>query len=55
MDDAFRLRGKCITSLDSLLKGKDKSANVVFLFNFYDCGSCIDSGFQLVKRMDEII
>lgn len=54
MDDAFRLRGKCVTSMDSLLRGKDKSANVVFLFNFYDCGSCIDSGFQLVKRMDEL-
>lgn len=51
--DAFRLKGKCVTSLDSILQGEDKKANVIFLFNFYDCGSCIDSGFQLVKRMDE--
>lgn len=51
--DAFRLKGKRITSLNSVLQGEDKSAHVVFLYNFYDCGSCIDSGFQLVKRMDE--
>lgn len=51
--DAFRLKGKRITSLNSILQGEDKSAHVVFLYNFYDCESCIDSGFQLVKRMDE--
>ena len=52
MNDAFGLKGKRITSLDSLLLGDDKKASVFFLYNYYDCNSCIDSGYQLVKRID---
>lgn len=51
--DPFRLKGMYVTSLDSILQGKDRNADIVFLYNFYDCGSCVDSGFQLVKRIDE--
>lgn len=51
--DPFRLKGMRVTSLDSILQGKDRNADIVFLYNFYDCGSCVDSGFQLVKRIDD--
>ena len=51
--DVFHLLGKHVYSLDSILQNEDKQANIIFLFNFYDCGSCIDSGFQLVKRIDK--
>lgn len=51
--DPFRLIGMRVTSLDSILQGKDRNADIVFLYNFYDCGSCVDSGYQLVKRIDE--
>ena len=51
--DPFRLKGMHVTSLDSILQGKDRNADIIFLYNFYDCGSCVDSGFQLVKRIDE--
>ncbi len=50
--DAFHLLGKHIYSLDSVLSDEDKPLKLVFLFNYYDCASCIDSGFQLVKRID---
>lgn len=51
--DPFRLKGMRVTSLDSILQDNDKNADIVFLYNFYDCGSCIDSGFQLVKQIDK--
>lgn len=51
--DPFKLKGMRITSLDSILQGMDKNAEMILLYNFYDCESCVDSGFQLVKRLDE--
>lgn len=51
--DVFHLLGKHVYSLDSILEGEDKKAELIFLFNFYDCGSCVDSGFQIVKRIDK--
>lgn len=51
--DVLHLLGKQINSLDSILINKDKQATIIFLYNFYDCGSCIDSGYQMVKRIDK--
>lgn len=51
--DVFHLLGKRVQTLDSILQEDDKKANIVFLFNFYDCGSCVDSGFQMVDRIDK--
>lgn len=51
--DAFHLLGKHVNSLDTILSEEDKSLKLVFLFNYYDCESCIDSGFQMVKRIDD--
>lgn len=32
--------------------GKDKPA-VLFLFNYYDCGTCMEHGFQAVSQIDQ--
>lgn len=49
----LRLLDKQLLSIDSILENKEKQKTVLLLFNYYDCGSCIDSAFQLVKRIDE--
>jgi len=48
--DEFHLLGKKVKCLDSILLDKGKNTNLFFLYNFYDCGSCVDSAFQLVKK-----
>lgn len=50
--DPFHLLGKQVSSIDSILpKGLTK---VVLLFNYYDCGSCVDSAFTITKKIDSI-
>lgn len=51
-NDKFHLTGKQIASIDSILP-KDPS-RILFLFNYHDCGSCVDSGFRITKRIDSI-
>lgn len=50
INDIYDLVGKKIVSIDSILP--DRKHEVIFLFNYYDCGSCIDSGFSITKRID---
>lgn len=51
--DPFYLKGKKVSSIDSILIDK-KCSNVVFLFNYYDCSSCVDLGFSITKRIDSL-
>lgn len=39
-------------SIDSIVT--NRTCRVVFLFNYYDCGSCIDSGFSITKKIDSL-
>lgn len=32
----------------------NKTCRVIFLFNYYDCGSCIDLGFSITKKIDSL-
>lgn len=51
-NDEYHLIDKQIKSIDSVLpKG---SNGIIFLFNYYDCGSCVDSGFVITKKIDSI-
>ncbi len=50
INDIYGLVGKRIVSIDSILS--DRRHEIIFLFNYYDCGSCIDSGFSITKRID---
>lgn len=51
-NDIYDLVGKKIVSVDSILS--DRKHEIIFLFNYYDCGSCIDSGFSITKRIDSL-
>lgn len=46
--DVYNLIGKRVTSIDSIVS--NKTCRVIFLFNYYDCGSCIDLGFSITKK-----
>lgn len=48
------LIGKHILSIDSVVSEKHDNQQVLYLFNHYDCGSCIDSGFQITKIIDKL-
>ena len=50
--DSFKLLGKKVASVDSILPYQKNKT--VFLFNYYDCGSCVDAGFLITKRIDSL-
>ena len=50
--DVYNLIGKRVTSIDSIVS--NKTCRVIFLFNYYDCGSCIDLGFSITKKIDSL-
>lgn len=53
IDAEPELVGKRISFIDSIIT-EEKKEKVIFLFNDYDCGSCIDSGFQMTKNIDRL-
>jgi hypothetical protein len=49
------LLGKSINSIDSILDvQKKENGFVVYLFNYHDCGNCIDAGFYISKKIDDL-
>lgn len=50
--DEYGLIGKRIASIDSILS--NKMCRAVFVFNYYDCGSCVDMGFSITKEIDSL-
>lgn len=53
-DETEWLKGKSLCSADSIIgktEGKDK---ILYIFNFYDCPSCINNGFAAVNRIDSM-
>ena len=50
--DVYNLIGKRVTSIDSIVS--NKTCRFIFLFNYYDCGSCIDLGFSITKKIDSL-
>ena len=54
VSDEEWLKRRRVLSIDSVIPGlgKDKPA-VLFLFNYYDCGTCMEHGFQAVRRIDQ--
>lgn len=42
--DVDRLKGRQILSLDSVV-GETEKCVIVYIFNYYDCETCIDKGF----------
>ena len=49
--DVDRLKGRQILSLDSVV-GETEKCVIVYIFNYYDCETCIDKGFEIVNLID---
>jgi hypothetical protein len=49
--DADFLLGKTVKGIDSILSVKCKDNYIVYIFNSNDCGSCVDEGFSLLKKL----
>ena len=49
--DVDRLKGMQILSLDSVV-GETEKCVIVYIFNYYDCETCIDKGFEIVNLID---
>ena len=49
--DVDRLKGVQILSLDSVV-GETEKCVIVYIFNYYDCETCIDKGFEIVNLID---
>lgn len=50
--DDYQLIGRKITSVDSIVI--DKQYRAFLLFNYYDCGNCVDLGFSIAKKIDSL-
>lgn len=51
--DDLKLKMKRITALDSIIQYDQ--TQILFLFNNYDCGNCVDLGFAITKRISNIL
>ena len=49
--DVDRLKGMQILSLDSVV-GETEKCVIVYIFNYYDCETCIEKGFEIVNLID---
>jgi hypothetical protein len=52
--DVNFLLGKTVKSIDSILSKKMECNYVVYIFNNYDCGNCVNAGFYLLKKIDAL-
>ncbi|QTE23545.1 hypothetical protein [Polaribacter cellanae] len=49
------IRGKKIKSLSDILEDSLKTSNkTIFLYNGFDCGTCIDVGYEISKKIDSL-
>ena len=48
------LIGKSINNMDSILDIKKEGNFFVYIFNYHDCGSCINAGFHISKKIDAL-
>lgn len=55
IENAFNLKGQRVTSIDSVTSNNtNKMCRIIFLFNYYDCSSCIDLGFSITNKIDSL-
>jgi hypothetical protein len=46
------LMGKTIYSIKNIVNMQRQGNFVVFIFNYYDCETCVDCGFHISKKID---
>ena len=53
-----RFVGKKVTSFNQIISEKDmnniKGEKIVLLYTGYDCQSCVDKGFEVIKKIDSL-
>ncbi|MDA3878840.1 MAG: hypothetical protein PF436_00495 [Prolixibacteraceae bacterium] len=53
MTQIDRIKNKEVESLKLILDSTTQIANnIVFLYNGFDCGTCIDIGYEMAKKID---
>ena len=52
-DDATWLKGKRLSSIESIID-EHNCAEILYVFNYYDCMTCIDHGFAAVRLIDSL-
>ncbi|HJA83837.1 MAG TPA: hypothetical protein H9785_07720 [Candidatus Bacteroides intestinavium] len=53
-DETEWLKGKSLCSADSIIGKTEGEKRILYIFNFYDCPSCINNGFAAVQQIDSI-
>lgn len=51
-NDIEWLKGKRVSSIDSVIDQR-KGKNLIYLFNYFDCQTCIKEGFLSVKQLND--
>ena len=52
--DVNWLKGRSINSIDSILDIEKKGNFIIYIFNYYDCGDCVNAGFYISKKIDTL-
>ena len=52
--DTEWLEGKTLSSIDSII-GQREDKNIVYIFNFFDCQTCVKEGFLTVQRINDAL
>lgn len=52
INDRNWLKGKAVCSIDSILE-KRNEIEIIYVFNYHDCETCINRGFLTVKEIDK--
>lgn len=50
-----RLKNKHLYAVDSVVSNTERSKMFVFLFNYYDCQSCVVAGLRYAKQLDSLL
>lgn len=48
------LVGKSIQSIGSIINDERENNYVILVFSFYDCETCVDAGFHIIKKIDSL-
>lgn len=54
-ENASRLVGGKIRTLDTVIPERKGKSRVLFIFNYHDCGSCVNAGFHIIQKIDNML
>lgn len=53
-EDVSRLVDRKIQGLDAVVPERKGKSCVLFIFNYHDCGSCVNAGFKIIQKIDNM-